>query len=369
MKYVLQLCDAFLVALSSCDRADLIALIARLQMEAKRRSAALRNERMTSGVTRSGDRSVTNNEQQVARLTKELNQTRQLLKAKSVIIQKLRKDLKIVTCDKTTDNNKLKRITGQQNEPRSENNSGKKAVTKTKAVVGHSNTQKVNMGIKQISENSCVDPSIASDRDSPSPTLSGSSREQATTSASSISSRREASARNELPETSSTGVRRSASDSLSSSLGKRAEALRTTHAAKTIQKHWRGHKDTRAAVKSNPPGSSGGTAQIYLSAENVEAFEQKRAAKTIQKQWRNHKHHREAAQGSGTKENVGSVKQGNTSAEAKDVKAVTDDNEDNNSAEEERKSALDCVIDATLSHFTRLRLLDIKSIQLDVSHV
>lgn len=82
MKYVLQLCDAFLVALSSCDRADLIALIARLQMEAKRRSAALRNERMTSGVTRSGDRSVTNNEQQVARLTKELNQTRQLLKAK-----------------------------------------------------------------------------------------------------------------------------------------------------------------------------------------------------------------------------------------------------------------------------------------------
>uniref|UniRef100_A0A914RMB7 Uncharacterized protein n=1 Tax=Parascaris equorum TaxID=6256 RepID=A0A914RMB7_PAREQ len=44
-------------------------------------------------------------------------------------------------------------------------------------------------------------------------------------------------------------------------------------------------------------------------------------------------------------------------------------NEDGNIAEEERKSALDCVIDATLSHFTRLRLLDIKSIQVDASYV
>uniref|UniRef100_A0A914ZGD3 Uncharacterized protein n=1 Tax=Parascaris univalens TaxID=6257 RepID=A0A914ZGD3_PARUN len=199
--------------------------------------------------------------------------------------------------DNTADNSKLKRIAGQQNEPRRENNSGKKTITKTKAVVGFSNMQKVNTGMKQMSEYSCIESSIASDRDSPSPTLSGSSHGHATTSASSVSSQREAPAQNERSETSSTAVRRSASDSLSSSLGKKAEALRTTHAAKTIQKHWRGHKDTHAAVKSSPRGPTEGSAQVYLSAKNVETFERKRMAKTIQKQWRNHEDHSEAAQG------------------------------------------------------------------------
>ncbi|KHN72424.1 IQ domain-containing protein E [Toxocara canis] len=349
-------------SLSSCSRADLIALVARLQIEIKRRDA-VRSQRITSGRMRKEDRSLIANAQQVAKLTKELDKARQLIKAKSVIVEKLRKDMKAFASQKNTNNKTQKRISNGRNQMRDGNGAKKQNVIDSHTVVKRNNSRKCTMNSTQMPNRNLTvsSPSPTDERDdAPSPTESGESTDQNATTSEASTSRTESEEQSEKRETCSANTHRSTSESSTDSCCKKAEALRMTNAAKTIQKQWRYHNKHLCEARNRTSSCSlRATAQTSSPSEEVEAFVQKRAAKTIQKQWRSYKDDIASAPGSDVDKNItGAMKEA-----AKGVKNGHVSDEDNNDSEGEQKKALDFIIDAASSHFTRLRLLERKSAQ------
>ncbi|VDM36647.1 unnamed protein product [Toxocara canis] len=294
-------------ALSSCSRADLIALVARLQIEIKRRDA-VRSQRITSGRMRKEDRSLIANAQQVAKLTKELDKARQLIKAKSVIVEKLRKDMKAFASQKNTNNKTQKRISNGRNQMRDGNGAKKQNVIDSHTVVKRNNSRKCTMNSTQMPNRNLTvsSPSPTDERDdAPSPTESGESTDQNATTSEASTSRTESEEQSEKRETCSANTHRSTSESSTDSCCKKAEALRMTNAAKTIQKQWRYHNKHLCEARNRTSSCSlRATAQTSSPSEEVEAFVQKRAAKTIQKQWRSYKDDIASAPGSDVDKNI-----------------------------------------------------------------
>ncbi|VDK45843.1 unnamed protein product [Anisakis simplex] len=321
--------EAVTASLSTCNRADLIALVVRLQMQLKHRNGMMHRDLNAFGLSK---RPITNHsfkigdeqKQRESKLVKELDKAQQRIRAKSVVIQNLRKEIKALADEK--------------NKNEAAANDRKTAKNRISSIQQRCATgaEKIRISNKKNLSDSLMNTTAASQHQLRNSTTSDNQQSllsnHTTTMANSLTPVHSTDLKNLVNASEPSASRQSTASNSDSSASKSEDSTSSVSSSSTPS-----HRTLRNRASEL---SASTDEEVHRKAEEIRY---KNAAKTIQKQWRLHSNRPQQPNSSEATDRCDMSSSASATITQDKVRDGT---------------ALDFVIDMVSSHFTRLQLLD-----------